>query len=646
MGRRYPVHGQSVRPHLQMARQDRPSSVTRIRCSLLCLPLLLGGVAREATAAPSVALEAYVQADHSSLNFGWAVAIDGDTLVVGDPFEASAATGVNGNQNDTSAPESGAAYVYVREEGAWIQQAYLKASNTDSGDQFGYSVAISGDTIVVGAHWEDSAATGIGGNGGDNTLGDSGAAYVFVRKNGQWRQQAYLKASHTGWNDRFGWSVAIDGDTLVVGAHYENSGKPFSAADPSDDTVNNAGAAYVFERSDGAWKQSGYLKADSADEADQFGFSVAISGDTIAVGMQGEDSDARGVDGDPINNDTPGSGAVYVFRREGAQWVHDAYLKASNTGWGNNFGNSVALDGQTLVVGSRQEYGSASGVNGDESNRSLPGAGAAYVFIRAEGSWRQQAYLKASNPGWANHFGVVAISGDTALVGADGESSGSSGVDGDQADDSVQNAGAAYAFVREGETWRQLAYLKAAAPRVNNFLGWSVAMHGNLLVAGAQRAGRVHVYAVDRVDQQLQINPGLNDAWINDDTVGQGFFISVFPDTGIVFLAWFTYDTELPPPAVLALLGEPGHRWVTAQGPYAGDTAELTVYLTEGGVFDAADPPAVTHVDEPIGTITIVWHDCEHATLTYDIDPPGVSGEIQLRRIVPDNVALCAALAG
>jgi len=142
----------------------------------------------------------------------------------------------------------------------------------------------------------------------------------------------------------------------------------------------------------------------------------------------------------------------------------------------------------------------------------------------------------------------------------------------------------------------------------------------------------------------FNINPGVSDAWFSDLTAGQGFLIVVFPEQGIIFLAWFTYDTERPPEDVLALLGEAGHRWLTAQGPYAGDTAELTVYLTEGGVFDSAEPPAVTDVDHPLGTITIVWHDCEHATLTYDIDPPGVSGEIELRRIVPDNVALCEAL--
>ena len=119
----------------------------------------------------------------------------------------------------------------------------------------------------------------------------------------------------------------------------------------------------------------------------------------------------------------------------------------------------------------------------------------------------------------------------------------------------------------------------------------------------------------------------------------------MFPDQGIIFLAWFTYDTERPPEDVLAYLGEPGHRWLTAQGPYQGNTAMLDAYLTEGGVFDMAEPPAVTG-EEPIGTIEIIWENCAKGILAYDINPPGVMDEIEIRRIVPDNVALCEVLSG
>jgi hypothetical protein len=134
---------------------------------------------------------------------------------------------------------------------------------------------------------------------------------------------------------------------------------------------------------------------------------------------------------------------------------------------------------------------------------------------------------------------------------------------------------------------------------------------------------------------------GLSDAWYDPQTVGQGFFITVLPELESIFLAWFTFDTERPDQDVAAMLVEPGHRWLTAQGPFLGDTAVLDVYLTEGGVFDAGTPKPVT--GPPIGTITIVWQDCEHATLTYEIDPPGVMGAIPITRVAPDNVALCEA---
>jgi hypothetical protein len=143
------------------------------------------------------------------------------------------------------------------------------------------------------------------------------------------------------------------------------------------------------------------------------------------------------------------------------------------------------------------------------------------------------------------------------------------------------------------------------------------------------------------IEVGFEINAGMSDAWFNAATSGQGFLVTVFEDAGLVFLAWFTFDTERPPGSAMANLGEAGHRWVTAQGPYDGDTAELTAYLSEGGVFDSASP-AVSPAEE-IGTITIVWHDCENGTLTYDLDPPGVSGTIAITRIAPDNAKYCEA---
>ena len=141
----------------------------------------------------------------------------------------------------------------------------------------------------------------------------------------------------------------------------------------------------------------------------------------------------------------------------------------------------------------------------------------------------------------------------------------------------------------------------------------------------------------------FRINPGLNDAWYNPDTSGQGFLISAFPVIQQMFVAWFTFDTQRPPEDVTALLGEPGHRWLTAQGPYNGDTAELTIYVTEGGVFDSIEPAAETDLGGD-GTLTIEFADCTQALVSYHITSLAISGQIPIERITPDNVQLCESL--
>jgi len=166
----------------------------------------------------------------------------------------------------------------------WVQQAYLKASNTGVDDSFGYAVAVSGNTVVVGAYTEDSNATGVGGNQGNDSALDAGAVYVFVRSGVTWSQQAYLKASNTDASDYFGYSVAIAGDTVVVGARGEDSNATGIDGNQDDDSVNAAGAAYIFVRSGTTWTQQAYLKASNTDAGDYFGYSVSISGDTVVVG--------------------------------------------------------------------------------------------------------------------------------------------------------------------------------------------------------------------------------------------------------------------------------------------------------------------------------------------------------------------------
>ncbi|MEO8428049.1 MAG: FG-GAP repeat protein, partial [Verrucomicrobiota bacterium] len=416
--------------------------------------------------------QAYLKASNSAASdqFGCKVAVSGDTVVVGAYGEASNATGMDGDQNDDSAVSSGAAYVFVRDGTTWIQQAYLKASNTGgpspgepSGDFFGLSVAVSGDTVVVGAFGEDSNATGVNGDQSDNSAGGSGAAYVFVRSGTTWSQQAYLKASNTATNaGGFGWSVAVSGDTVVVGAAFEDSSTTGVNGDQSSHSAEGSGAAYVFVRSGTTWSQQAYLKASNTDAGDLFGTSVSVSGDTIVVGggregVGAEDSNANGVNGNQSSNSATNSGAAYVFVRSGTNWSQQAYLKASNTGADDFFGLSVAVSGDTVVVGAYGEDSSARGVNANQNNNSAGESGAAYVFVRSGTTWRQQAYLKASNTGGAfpgnvgDFFGhSVSVSGDTVVAGAVLEFSNATGVNGNQSDNSAAYSGAAYVFTGLG----------------------------------------------------------------------------------------------------------------------------------------------------------------------------------------------------
>ena len=335
----------------------------------------------------------------------------------------------------------------VRRGAQIAQHAYGKASNTGVADLFGYSVSVSGDTLAVGALEEDSRATGVGGDQDDNTARNSGAVYVFRRTGTGWAQEAYLKASNTDAGDYFGSSVAVSGDTLAVGAILEESGATGVGGDQGDNSAWGSGAVYVFRRTGTGWEQEAYVKASNTDAEDYFGYSVAVSGDTLAVGAFLEESGATGVGGDQDDNSAADSGAVYVFRRTGTGWAQEAYLKASNTGAFDNFGESVALSGDTLAVGAEGEGSRATGVGGDQDDNSAWGSGAVYVFRRTGAEWEQEAYVKAFNTDAADCFGYsVAVSGNTLAVGAPREDSGATGVGGDQDDDAAADSGAVYIF--------------------------------------------------------------------------------------------------------------------------------------------------------------------------------------------------------
>jgi len=297
--------------------------------------------------------------------------------VVGAYGEASSATG---KQEDNGTENSGAVYVFVRNGSKWSQQAFLKASNTGVNDFFGSSVSLSGDTLAVGAYGEASSARGVNGDQADNTAVSSGAAYVFIRKGASWSQEAYLKASNADSGDYFGASVALSGDTLVVGARNEASGAAGVDGNQEDNTAPYSGAAYVFVRNGSVWSQQAYLKASNATKFDGFGDSLALSGDTLVVGAPYERVDSTGVNGSQAEISGLQSGAAYVFIRNGSDWNQHAYLKASNTGVNDRFGYSLALSGDTVAVGADCEASAAMGVNGDQLDNSADKSGAVYVF--------------------------------------------------------------------------------------------------------------------------------------------------------------------------------------------------------------------------------------------------------------------------
>ena len=394
---------------------------------------------------------AYVKASNTGAGdkFGYSVALDGDTLAVGALSEDSPTTTINDNTGIDEGLDSnyGAVYVFTRNAGVWSQQAYIKAPNAGLFDQFGYSIALDGDTLVVGAPFEDGAG---------NVYSESGAVYVFTRSGGTWSQQDYIKPLNVGANDYFGFSVALEGEFLAVGSIHEDGDE--NGVDNGE--FNDSGAVYIFTRSGMSWSQKAYLKASNPEAGDWFGWSVALDSDTLVVGAYAED----GVD----DGTQDGSGAVYVFSRGDGTWPQSEYIKALNAGAGDYFGSSVALSGDTLVVGAPAE----SGV--DDLNVQ---SGAVYVFTRSGGTWLQQTYLKATNSGPGDWFGhSVALDGHTLAVGAIWE---------DGEDNGTQSSGAVYVFTYNGGNWSQQAYLNASNSGENDSFGRSIALSGNVLAVGA-----------------------------------------------------------------------------------------------------------------------------------------------------------------
>ncbi|MEY4063993.1 MAG: hypothetical protein RIR26_201, partial [Pseudomonadota bacterium] len=452
---------------------------------------------------------ANIRRNNMIAHFGSALALSGNTVAVGaygDSVLQSIIT--NGATDDTNTystlSNSGAVFVYRQSGSNWLQEAFIKASNSESDDQLGWSVSLSGDTMAVGANFEDSNQTTIttgAATASNNDAQSSGAVYVFGRVGTTWASEAYLKAANAEEGDQFGSSVSLHGSVLAVGAIGEQSAVNSitnGTTASNDNSRTLAGAVYVYRKTAGQWNQEAYVKAANAsdDMQMQYGFSVTLNADTLAVGAAQEDSGLSTItnsDSLPTSaTDAASSGAVYVYRRNSTGWSQEAYIKAVNAGIGDEFGTSVALSGELLAVGAKSEDSQqtviSNGTTADSSN-TKGSSGAVYIYRRSGAQWAQEAFIKASNADTEDRFGsAVSLSGNTLAVGAPNEASNQTTVtSGTSASDNNEAAGrgAVYIYRRLGTSWSQEAYVKASGTACGEKFGVSVSLSGDTMAAGA-----------------------------------------------------------------------------------------------------------------------------------------------------------------
>jgi hypothetical protein len=389
--------------------------------SIALLVLALAGVAQ---AQQQAALHA---ADAGSRDFfGQSVSISGATILVGS------------SRDNITSSNQGSAYVFVASGSSWSQQAKCIPGDPQANALFGASVCLSGDTASVGSPQAFLTTQGA----------SQGAAYVFVRSGSTWTQQAKLTASDAAVADLFGFSIAIDGDTIAVGAPYR------------DDLGSDSGAVYVFVRSGTAWSQQAKLHAGDGASADQFGASLSLQGDTLAVGAPKDDGSSTD------------EGSAYVFVRSGSIWTQQAKLVASDPAANDGFARSASLSGEKLVLGASQK--DQVGID----------SGCAYLFARNGSVWTQQTKLVASDAGSFDAFGrAVAMVSGTILVGA--------------CQDNVTgtSSGSVYVFVGNGASWLQAGKLTPTVSAAGDFFGSSVSLSGTSAAIGGPSSDDVGLNA-------------------------------------------------------------------------------------------------------------------------------------------------------
>lgn len=530
--------------------------------------------------------------------FGKAVALSGATALVGAHLA------------DSAADDAGAAYVFRASGAAWVQEAKLVASDAEEDDYFGFSVDISETTALVGAYSYDDAF--------ESHSYNVGAAYVFELSNGRWNQQARLNAPYLSVHEWFGYSVALANDSLIVGAPwatttgqgpgsayiFQRLGQEWSFREqilPSDRKDNDrvgatvalvdgtalvvapehdwggdyVGAVYVYERFDSSWvERSELISPDSVTEYDDnFGQAVALSGDTVLVGAPGDDvvgaayvfvvdhdtwvrqaklsvpgssefGTSVALDGDTALIGAPSdtgdigrasAGAAYVFSRTGEQWALEAKIVPSDATSRGFFGESVALSEDVALIG-----GTGGGDDNGQDRR-----GSAYIFTRSDGTWAQEAKLLAADTVGGDYFGrSVALSGGTALIGADGD------------DDVGTGSGSAYLFIRSGDDWTETAKLTASDGAAGHAFGRAVALSGDTALVGAElhRSAYVFVQSKSGWAQQARLTA-------SDPESGSYFGQSVALYEGIALIGAPFHDGHAVDSGVVFQFVRSGERW-------------------------------------------------------------------------------------
>ncbi len=480
-----------------------------------------------------------------------AVALDGDTAIAG------------AYSDDASGTDAGSVYVYTRSNGRWSRTAKLTGSDTAAGDGFGCSVALFGDTLVVGARGDD--------DGGSS----SGSVYVFTRAGTAWTQQAKLVATDGAMNDFFGHWVSISGDTLVVSTQYD------------DDVGSDSGSAYVFSRSGTTWSQEAKLLAPDGAPQDYFGGYSSLSGDTLVVGAACDDDNGAQ------------SGSAYVFVRSAGTWAPQAKVTPTDGAAGDRFGAAVAVDGDRVFVGSPWDVD--------------PGgiSGSAYAFTRSGTSWSEQAKITAPDCAQYSEFGRwIDLDGDDVVIGAHND------------DVIASNSGAVYVYSFSETAWARRAKLTVPEGAPNDTFGIGVAVDRGTVAVGASYtdangtdSGCFHLFQQTgpfRTPQGRELSVAAPGVLGNDcDPDGDALTAALVSDAG----------------HGQVVLAEDGSFVYTPETDWSG-TDTFTYRSFDGTAYSAPATVTVTVMSPPITTLTAAPSLVSSSAVTISLSAvPGSSGE-------------------